>query len=63
MIGESHGNVLAPDGIYEGTCTGRNIRFARDNQMYQFELVRATDENEIPVKIVIDGLKAKVYKI
>ena len=62
MLGQSYGNVLAPDGVYEGTCTGIKVKFVRDNQGYEFEMVRATTEDNIPVKIVVNGMKANVYK-
>ena len=63
MLGESHGNVMVPDGTYEGTCTGIKVKFKRDNQGYEFELIRSTNENATPVKIVVKGMKGNVYKI
>lgn len=62
MLGESFGNVMVPDGIYEGTCTGIKVKFKRDNQGYEFEMLRATNEKETPVKIVVKGMKANIYK-
>ena len=63
MLGESHGNVLVPDGIYEGKCTGIKVKFNRDATGYEFEMVRVTNEKDAPVKIVVNGMKANVYKI
>lgn len=62
MIGESHGNVMVPDGIYEGTCNGITVKFIRDNQRYQFELLKGTSEENTPVKIVVTNMKGNVYK-
>jgi hypothetical protein len=63
MIGESHGNVMVPDGIYEGICTGITVKFTRDNQGYQFELLKPTSEENTPVKIVVTAMKGNVYKV
>lgn len=62
MLGQSFGNVMVPDGIYEGTCTGIKVKFKRDTQGYEFEMLRATNEKGTPVKIVVNGMKANVYK-
>ncbi len=62
MIGQSHGSVLVPDGVYEGTCTGNKVTFSRDNHSYQFELMKVTAASETPVKIVVKGMKANVYE-
>jgi len=62
MIGQSFGSVMVPDGIYEGTCTGINVKFMRDNQGFQFEMLKSTNEKDIPVKIVVTSMKANVYK-
>jgi hypothetical protein len=63
ILGESHGSVLAPDGVYTGVCSGYRVRYKRNGQEYEFELVKGIRENDVPVKIVIRSTKANIYRV
>ena len=63
ILAQSFGNVMVPDGTYDGTINGKNVKFSRDNADFQFETVRATNEKGTKVRIVVAMMKANVYKL
>lgn len=60
LIGESFGSIMVPDGVYEGTITGRKVTFMRDNTKYLFETLKPVNEDS-KVRIVIKMMKGNVY--
>ena len=63
IIAQSFGNVMVPDGTYDGVITGQSVKFNRDSTGYSFETIRPTKEDNQKVKIVVKFMKANVYRI
>jgi hypothetical protein len=63
ILAQSFGNVMVPDGTYDGVITGQTVKFNRDATGYSFETIRPTKEENQKVKIIVKFMKANVYRV
>jgi len=58
----SVGSVMIPDGTYLGTVTGFRVKFKRGGTILEFAVKDNSNQSNLPVNIIVNGMRAKVIQ-